>query len=567
MRKLILAAGVSLPALAHAQQQQSGTVYHTYPPAGAMDGTEIIGPVYQNNKDVTVRSGLLVGSTPYMVTGGGIARTAADRGADTIDAREFGVWTPGGDVSFPLLAAIQAAAPGQCVMIPVGRFNISLPFAEEQTVCLRSVGSVVANVYALETQSMSMPTTLVWTGAAGETMFTVAPVSDTNAGVPIRNIELTGIGLDGNKTAAVGLTVKSVFSGRITAAVQNTTANAFLFDTVPLSQPNDVQGLEMRLWCNQAGTSGNGITIQNTGSASGSSSNGNFSGNWLPIVGCLVNGGVALNAPAATNNVQDNNHYGFVGLSNLKASTVNTINFGSGSSIHFDHLGYGQSTFYVGAAVGGIVIDQLDTSNATNAPTVQSGAPTTITFTDSQGIQCANDSTATYHCRYGATFGTYPGIINWLKTGYPNSATSLQIVADSNDIQITAGDNSSSWSIDDATSTGNLRLLRETGSGSIELDAPVTAGSIGPYNSSVVLNITGLRNLTVAPGNNLSLSPSQTTGLAGNATSGFLLMPTIAGPPTGAPTQGVGNGAAPFAVDGTHIWVYLGGVWKSAPLN
>jgi hypothetical protein len=71
--------------LAHAQ-----TIYHTYLPAGPLDGSEVLGPIYQQGQDRTVQSAPLVGTTPYRATGANAARSNADRFADTANLRDFG---------------------------------------------------------------------------------------------------------------------------------------------------------------------------------------------------------------------------------------------------------------------------------------------------------------------------------------------------------------------------------------------------------------------------------------------------------------------------------------------
>lgn len=81
------------------------------------------------------------------------------------------------------------------------------------------------------------------------------------------------------------------------------------------------------------------------------------------------------------------------------------------------------------------------------------------------------------------------------------------------------------------------------------------------------MNRTYLSGVWRAPGvyeNGTSFSAASSTTIAANSTSGFLLIPTLAGAPTGTPAIDAGQSALAYDPAALKLYVYnVTGGWKS----
>lgn len=120
---------------------------------------------------------------------------------------------------------------------------------------------------------------------------------------------------------------------------------------------------------------------------------------------------------------------------------------------------------------------------------------------------------------------------------------------------------------------GNVVLNPDNVAGTFLIDIAQTRGQIGydgvaayintNANKDIQLKIAGTVAAKVTYLKNVVLG---LPNLGATATDGFAYLPLTTGTPTGVPTAHTGY--APFCVasDGTKLWIYAGGAWKSAAL-
>lgn len=120
---------------------------------------------------------------------------------------------------------------------------------------------------------------------------------------------------------------------------------------------------------------------------------------------------------------------------------------------------------------------------------------------------------------------------------------------------------------------GNVVLNPDNVAGTFLIDIAQTRGQIGYDGAAVLLNTNANKEIHLKIANVIAAKVTilknvilGQPNLAAAATDGFVYLPLTTGTPTGVPTAHTGY--APFCVasDGTKLWIYANGAWKSAAL-
>ena len=495
-------------------------------------------------------------SANILATGTTASRPLAAHLGDTIKAQNFGActWDGAHDVAPCIQAALNAAAAagGGDVVVPVGSYNLASTLTiSADLVRLVSAGGSEGTAWDDITHQGTFPTTLSWTGSSGAPMLTIAPVSNTSSGHPLRGNGVKGILLNANAVAGYGAKLLSVRAGEFRFGFRNAVSAGVLLDTVPLGESNDVQANSFSIRGTNGDTDGDGIRFQATGN--GGAANGNISLNIFDYAWLRVRNGWCLNFTSASPYQSADNNYFRLAQCQQVGNTA-----GSGGGIHL--VGGSQQVFeyYSGAAVvqetgtAGNIFRMLDTGNGTQAPTVNGGGP--VIWTDNTGI--------THNAVFAGqtVIGDYPVDQSLMQSyGVYSPSASLQIMNSAdNQIRLWNWNNgfTDGWAITTDTPTGNLRFLRLAGSGGVNLGngAPVLAG-----------NFTGTPTgaaITAGPGassafNTIWTDLAGTTQWGAMASGGNLQIARIAG----AGTLNLGNGVA-VSVPGA---LAVGGSLQLAP--
>jgi trimeric autotransporter adhesin len=326
---------------------------------------------------------------PSKVTpaGGSVSMTFGAAFGLTLNGAYWGVLDGRSDNASAIQAAVnylQAQPFGGQVQLPAGGGNIASTVSiTKSNVRVLSYGNGSTH-HDVGAQSVGGNTVLTWTGAAGGTMFSVAPISDPVNGQNISNDAVSGIVLNCNNLAAQGLYWASSSKGVIDVQANECTTAGLTLDTVALGEFNDPQSNMINLTATNVTNAGTGLVLDGTGS--GGASDGNTSFNWFHNVSMTI-----LNGDGIHCNYGDHNSFDQIKITRRSGGTGNAVIF-NGSNASVGHVCYnerigvlssnapsiarGTTTFTFPST--GNVIDWLDLANSTPVPTVETGATMSI---------------------------------------------------------------------------------------------------------------------------------------------------------------------------------------------
>jgi hypothetical protein len=240
-------------------------------------------------------------SAPVVAAGSTRARTLADHLGDEIKARNFGacVWDGAHDVAPCIQAAIGAAAAigGAIVRLPAGHW----PVASALTINASGVGLQGAghgiNRDAVNPYSFLSATSLVWTGAPGGTMLTVAPAGNTR----LYKTDVLDLVLDCNGLAGTGLYMASTNQSTFRFGYSEPRTIGALFTTVgTLPDTQSPQDNDVTVVGRAILYPATGVQFDSTNEAAG-----NFSMNHVGLLRIWTKNGDAVVFASADNNVVD----------------------------------------------------------------------------------------------------------------------------------------------------------------------------------------------------------------------------------------------------------------------
>lgn len=256
------------------------------------------------------------------------------------------------------------------------RITAALPTINVNGVRLESLGNAGLHSVA---PGVGTGTIIKYTGVAGATMLTVAPVEGVSNQV-LTGVQIRGVSFDCNALAAKGLVWKSVRYGFVDIAVHNATSIGFHVGCVDtLGEATDTQYNTFRYVGRQqdgSGASGISLVLECNAAATGNPSLNNFE--YVDIV--------HTDALAIRHIGTDNNLFINVRTYRASGSATNSIEWQGGAtagaatradqyiklSTNVAAIAKGTGTYTVAAKR--IRIWQLDVENGTPTPTVETGA-------------------------------------------------------------------------------------------------------------------------------------------------------------------------------------------------
>lgn len=322
------------------------------------------------------------GGGPVTVGGAFNAAGVAQGAVYWANASTACTWAVGTDVSTcinDVVAKAQASPIGGKIEVPAGSYNLGAAVAVTKgNVWFEGGGGALIN-HDVGVTGSDGGTTFTWTGSAGGTMFSFAPVADAVNGQNIANQRFDGFTVKCANSAAVGVLWASSSRGRINSTITECTTADLLMDTIALGEFNDPQNNE--IWLTFANTTNTGTGLVLDGTNAGAT-NGNTSFNqFRSVTGKILNGdGIHIN-------YADHNRFDLVKITRAGGGTGNaTILNGSNSSA--GHVGYAESFDLYSTNAPTIargttsftfpsfsnVINNLDQTNATPLPTIETGA-------------------------------------------------------------------------------------------------------------------------------------------------------------------------------------------------
>lgn len=451
--------------------------------AGALSGTFTGNPTLSGNpvltgspdfssaaNKATIRTDLQLDSadilgrnyTPGLT--GASARTILGKLDETVNVTDFGAV---GDEVSDDATAIQAAVDhleglgGGVLEYEPGSYRIETKITiSSSNIVFRAAGS--SGFHDVGTGGYSAR--LIWYGSAGGTMVEFAPTAGAS-NQAIKGGGIEGVMLDGRDVAGTCLSVKSMWNGEWRFHAQRTTGNTVAFDVVAtLGEARDCQFNRGLITIRQVGASSSGDALY-----MGGDSGANFSMNDISVDIQHDDGDGMVFSNT------DNNVFARARVQRASGGTGRGIVFEGGASS--DEAARDDLFIFMYPGAGGI---EMEGTGTWTSPAIDARA---LHYDDQAGGTITLGTGCTFYYTHKSNIDINPIGVKMVLADSLAQATAnkgnigsetLYLWNGSSNHMVIANGASQSWGFGIDQSTGNIRMLRLTGSGKILLQQVVS---------------------------------------------------------------------------------------------